>query len=101
MDTIKKLRKMRYILYVCIVLVAILLFSCEQYEPNLNYPLVYTDTSMVKHARWSDYVKTIIVKDSFGEMIQLFTKRGFCSQYVDSIYRNCKVGDTIRRIKNE
>jgi hypothetical protein len=84
---------------ILIISITLLCLSCEQYEPNLKYPLIYTDTSRVKHARWSSYVKTIIVKDSCGEMIQLFTERGYCSEYVDSIYRNCNIGDTIRRIK--
>ncbi len=77
-------------------LVVLLFCSCEDYKPKLKYPVVYVDTSMVKHARWSDYVKTIIVKDKDGDSIQLFTQRSWCSRFTDSIYRNCKIGDTIK-----
>ncbi len=79
-----------------IIFLTVVLFSCSPYKPELQYPVVYVDTSYAKHARWSEPVITIILKDRNGELQELYTQRGYYDKWTDSIYCNCKIGDTIK-----
>lgn len=83
-------------IHVIILLLFILgLYSCSPYKPDLAYPVVWVDTGDIKHARWSESVTTIILKDKNGDLQELYTQRGYYDKWTDSIYHNCKIGDTI------
>lgn len=76
--------------------IILLFFSCNKYKPDLNYPIVFVDTGIIKGSRWSDYEKTIIIKDSLLGLQEIPIKRGYYDKWADSIYFNLKIGDTIR-----
>lgn len=79
------------------ILLCLIFFSCKnEYKPKLEYPVVYIDTTESKHARWSSYVKVIVLKDRIGDKKYIYTQRGFHDRWADSIYKNCKIGDTIK-----